>query len=82
MIGTDVQCFDVERGLAKALGIRVETFQAGPGEFKFRIGQRWNLVVDADQLGMLWDAVDSQEVLRDTFNNLKADCLGFQAYKP
>ena len=81
MIGTDVQAFDVERGLAKALAIKVETFQCGPTEFKFRIGQRWNLIVDAEQLGTLWDDAEQPHVLRDIFNNLKAECLVFQSYK-
>lgn len=79
----DVMCFDVETGLGKALGKKVETFlvDVKAGQFKFRIGLRWNLVLDAEQLEMLWDDAEAPTALRDKFNSLKADCLGFQDYK-
>ena len=77
----DTMAFDVERGLAKALSIRVETFLCGPHEFKFRIGSRWNLVIDAEQLEDLWDDAEIPSALRDKFNNYKADCLAFQSYQ-
>lgn len=80
-IGPDVMCFDVERGLAKALGCKVETFACGPTEYRFRIGLRWNLIVDADQLGDLWNDADNPSVMRDTFNALKPKCLVFQTYQ-
>ncbi|MBD8619734.1 hypothetical protein IFT67_12460 [Sphingomonas sp. CFBP 13728] len=76
-----MQAFDVERALSKALGIRVETFLCGPSEYKFRVGQRWQLCVDEDQLGQLWSDVDNPSVLRDSFDALKAECLAFISYK-
>lgn len=82
-IGPDVLCFDVERALAKALGMRVETYLVDQkhGEYKFRIGLRWNLRVDGDQLEQLWQDTDSPAAMRDTFDALKAECLAFQDYK-
>lgn len=80
-ITKDVMCFDVERGLSKALGIKVETFLCGPVEYRFRIGQRWNLAVDEVQLGDLWNDSDNPSVLRDTFNELKASCLAFMTFQ-
>ncbi len=77
----DVQAFDIERALSKALGIRVETFLCGPTEFKFRIGQRWQLVIDEEQLGDLWSDVDNHSILRESFDALKAECLAFISYK-
>ena len=79
----DVQCFDVETGLSKALGKKVETFlvDVKSGIFKFRIGYRWNLCVDEYQLGTLWDAWENISILKDKFNALKGECLAFQSYK-
>lgn len=77
----DMMAFDVERGLSKALSIRVETFACGPDEFKFRIGQRWNLLLDRDQLEDLWHDVDCYTALKDKFDGMKADCLAFQSYR-
>ncbi len=76
----DVMCFDVERGLAKALSIKCETFVCGPTDFKIRIGQRWNLMLNRDQLEELWDNADNHSALRDSFASLKAECLVFQSY--
>lgn len=76
----DVQCFDVERGLAKALSIKCETFVCRPDEFKIRIGQRWNLVLTPEQLEALWDNADNPSALREYFDDhLKAECLVFQS---
>lgn len=79
----DVMCFDVERSLAKALGMKCETFLVDPaaGQFKFRIGQRWNLVLDADQLEGLWADTDNPSILREHFDKLKPTCLNFQSYE-
>jgi len=79
----DVMCFDIESGLSKALGKKVETFfvDVKAGRFKFRIGLRWNLVLDTEQLEDLWDDAEAPTALRDKFNGLKAECLGFQDYK-
>lgn len=76
----DVMAFDVERGLARALSIKCETFLCGPEEFKIRIGQRWNLVLDREQLEGLWDDCDQPSVLRSAFDAIKAGCLVFQSY--
>jgi hypothetical protein len=73
-------CFDVERALAKALGVKCETFLCTVSEFKIRIGQRWNLVLNPEQLESLWDDKDVPSALRDTFDALKPDCLTFQSY--
>jgi hypothetical protein len=75
----DVQCFDVERSLAKALGIKVETFVCGPTEFKLRIGLRWNLILDGEQLEALWQDTDNTTALRDRLDTLKPTCLVFQS---
>lgn len=80
IVPPDVMCFDVERGLAKALGIKCETFLCGATEFKIRIGQRWNLVLDRAQLETLWDNADNASALRETFDELKPSCLAFQSY--
>jgi hypothetical protein len=82
-IGPDVMAFDVERALAKALGIRVETYLVDQksDEYRFRIGQRWNFRVDREQLEQLWSDTDSPSAMRDTFDALKADCLAFQDVK-
>lgn len=79
----DTMCFDVEIGLSKALGKKVETFMVDvkAGIFKFRIGQRWNLVLDAEQLEDMWDDAETASALRDKFNSYKADCLGFQSFQ-
>lgn len=77
----DMMAFDVERGLAKALSIKVETFLCGPTEFKFRIGQRWNLCVDREQLESLWDDCDQPSTMKGAFDSLKAECLGFQSFQ-
>ena len=79
-VPADMMCFDVERGLAKALSIRCETFLCGPTEFKIRIGQRWNLCLDREQLEALWDDCDQPSTLKSAFDNLKAECLVFQSY--
>jgi len=75
----DVMCFDVERALAKALSIKCETFVCGPEQFKIRIGLRWNLVLDRDQLEALWSDCDQSSTIKAAFDNLKAECLGFQS---
>lgn len=82
-IGPDVMCFDVERALAKALSIRVETYlvDTKADEYRLRLGSRWNLRVDGDQLEQLWLDTDSPSAMRDTFDALKADCLAFQDVK-
>lgn len=80
-VPTDMMAFDVERGLAKALSIKVETFLCGPAEFKFRIGQRWNLCVDREQLESLWDDCDQPSTMKAAFDALKAECLGFQSFQ-
>jgi hypothetical protein len=80
-IGPDVMCFDVERGLAKALAIKCETFVCGPDLYKIRIGQRWNLVVNEEQLGDLWNDVDNPSALRNTFDTIKSTCLVFQTFQ-
>tara|TARA_A100001391_G_scaffold96706_1_gene64102 strand:+ start:9507 stop:9761 length:255 start_codon:yes stop_codon:yes gene_type:complete len=80
-VPADMMAFDVERGLAKALGIRVETLLCGPKEFKFRIGQRWQLVVDHEQIESLWDDCDQPSTMKSAFDNLKADCLGFMSFQ-
>lgn len=79
----DVMCFDLETSLSKALGKRVETFLVDikTGIFKFRIGSRWNLVLDTDQLEDLWHDTDTLSALKEKFDSYKADCLGFQDYK-
>ena len=77
----DVQCFDVERGLAKALGVKVETFLCSRDEYRLRIGLRWNLILTADQLSELWDDCDNPTALKDTFAELKGECLVFQEFK-
>lgn len=80
LVPPDVMCFDVERGLAKALSIKCETFLCGPADYKIRIGQRWNLVLSRDQLEGLWDNADNASALRETFDELKPSCLVFQSY--
>ncbi len=77
----DAQCFDVERGLSKALGVKVETFVCTQDEYRLRIGLRWNLILTADQLSELWDDCDNPTALKDTFAELKAECLRFQEFK-
>lgn len=79
-IGPDVMAFDVERALAKALSIRVETYLVDQkaDEYRFRIGQRWNLRVDREQLEQLWQDTESSAALRDTFDALKGECLAFR----
>lgn len=77
----DVMCFDVERGLAKALSIKTETFVCGPQDYKIRIGQRWNLVIDLEQLEALWDDCDQPSTLKAKFDELKTECLVFQSFK-
>ena len=73
-------CFDVERGLSKALGSRVETYVCKPDEYKLRIGQHWNLHLTQEQLEALWENADSPQALRDTFDSLKSEALTFQSY--
>ncbi len=80
-VPADVMTFDVERALAKALSIRCETFQCGPDDFKIRIGGRWNLVLDKDQLETLWDDCDQPSTIKTAFDGLKAQCLVFQSYQ-
>lgn len=82
-IGPDVMCFDVERALAKALSIRCETYAVDQkaDEYRFRIGSRWNLRVDGEQLEQLWQDTDTPAAIRDTFDALKAVCLAFQDYR-
>ncbi len=80
-VPNDVMCFDVERGLGKALGIRVETIMCGPQEFRFRVGKQWQLSVDEYQLGDLWNDVDNHSVLRESFDALKATALQFMTYQ-
>ena len=79
----DVMCFDLEIALAKALGKKVETFMVdlSAQQFKFRIGLRWNLVLDADQLEGLWADTDNPSILREHFDKLKPTCLNFQSYE-
>lgn len=72
--------FDVERALAKALGIKCETFECRPDLTKIRIGSRWNLVLDREQLELLWDQIDHSSALREAFDALKAECLVFQNF--
>lgn len=81
-VSHDVMCFDVERGLAKALAIRCETYfvDQKANEYKFRIGARWNLRVDAEQLEQLWQDTDSPAAMRDTFDGFKGECLAFQDF--
>ena len=71
--------FDVERALSKALGMRWETFECRPDITKIRIGSRWNLVLDREQLETLWDQIDHSSALREAFDALKAECLVFQS---
>jgi len=79
----DVMCFDLETGLSKALGKKVETFLVDTKgqQFKFRIGQRWNLVLSVKQLEDLWDNAEAPSALRGKFDSYKADCLAFQSYQ-
>ncbi len=81
IIPPDVQCFDVERALAKALAVKCETFVCSPAsdEFRIRIGLRWNLVLNSEQLGALWQDCDQPSTTRAAFDDLKADCLAFQS---
>lgn len=81
LVPHDVMAFDVERALARALSIKVETFVCIPGEYKFRIGQRWNLILDQDQLEALWHDCDQPSTMKAAFDNLKAECLVFQSYQ-
>ena len=78
-VPADVQCFDVERGLAKALGNKCETFVCGPHEFKIRIGLRWNLILDEYTLGLLWNDCDNPTALRKIFDEIKPERLVFQS---
>lgn len=82
-VPADMMAFDVERGLAKALSIKVETFVVDlkADQFKFRIGQRWNLCVDREQLEALWDDCDQPSTMKAAFDSLKAECLAFQSYQ-
>lgn len=77
----DVLAFDVERGLATALKIKCETFLCSLSSpvTKIRIGGRWNLVVDREQLEFLWDNVDNPSALKEAFDSLKAECLAFKS---
>ena len=79
----DVMAFDLERGLSKALGVKVETFVVDiqADIFKFRIGQRWRLELDSDALSDLWDDTDSPSALKDKFNLYKAACLAFMSFE-
>lgn len=82
-VDVEVMCYDVESGLSKALGKKVETFliDKARDQFRFRIGLRWNLQVDRDQLETLWDCWEVPSALKEVFDQLKSECLGFQDYK-
>lgn len=79
IVPPDVMAFDVEQGLKKALGSKVETYVCGPTEYKFRIGLRWNLILNKEQLSNLWDYVSNPPSMREQLDQLKAECLVFQS---
>jgi hypothetical protein len=80
IIPPEVMCFDIERGLAKALGSKCETFECGPEHYKIRIGQRWNLILTREQLDDLHNYADNPHALKDQFDLLRGECLVFQSY--
>lgn len=77
----DCMAFDVERGLARALSIKCETFVCKPEEVKIRIGLRWNLILNQDQLETLWQDCDLPSTLKTAFDKIKSECLVFQSYQ-
>lgn len=83
IVPPDVMCFDLETGLAKALGKKVETFLVDikSDTYKFRIGLRWRFEIGQDELEDLWQDVETPSALRDKFDSYKANHLAFMSYE-
>ena len=81
IVTTEVMAFDVERALSRALAIRCETFACQLDQIKFRIGNRWNLVVTQEQLERLWADCDQPSTMKAAFDAIKDDCLAYQSYQ-